>query len=359
MMLEGRVIYCVVTGANRTKNVGDFLSLLQDRNADKIILIPTINAVPFLREASIPNGVIVRSDTIITTERIPEEDIVVVAPCTFDTMNKLTNGIADNYAMSVVHAAIGKKKPIIVAFSMGAQYWNHPLTDGAVKTLQSFGIETIWPEFVYTDDGTLEKITMSPWEKVTDSVCHKFQKTRYESDQHDRDSRYDKATAKYADLFKQTGSTLLWQHFVNGPAGFIALKIPDGILITRTGAEVGKLNDEDLTLIIGHEDKKISWMGYGAPSSETPMVLEIFERYPKARAIIHGHCREITYSKLANKYKSEKYLSYGQFGEAAKLYPILDKHGIAIMRLHGEVAIGKDFNDALGKYFDIYHKLVS
>lgn len=355
-MLKDKTVYCIVTGANRTKTIGDFLVILQKFGCKNIILMPTENSRPFLREAEIPEGVTVRFDSITSKEKIPEEDVIVVAPCTFNTMGKIANGDASSYPLSILHAAIGKKKPIIVAFSMADHYWNHPLAENFRKTLSSFGIELIWPEFLYSDNGEFIKLTMSPWEKVADSVCHKFEKCRFVSHQVSNKVNED-ILEKWADTFIKTGNTLEWQHFTRDTAGCLGVRIPEGILATRTGAKVGKLSRDDLTLITKRDNKDIYWVGKFPPSSETPMILELFEHFPAAQAIIHGHCTEITYSPLANKYKTESYLSYGSFGEAKKLYEILEENKIAIMRLHGEVVIGDNFDDALCRYLDLYHEM--
>lgn len=355
-MLRDKTIYCIVTGANRTKTIGDFLAMLQEFGCNNIILMPTENARPFLREAEIPDGVTVRFDSISSKEKIPEEDVVVVAPCTFNTMGKIANGDASSYPLSILHAAIGKKKPIIVAFSMADHYWNHPLTEKFRNILTSFGIEMIWPEFLYSDDGKFIKLTMSPWEKVIDSVCHKFEKCRFISHQVSTGINAE-VIEKWADTFINTGNTLEWQHFTRGTAGCLGIRIPEGVLVTRTGAKVGELSRDDLTLVTKRENDAVYWAGKSPPSSETPMFLELFEHFPTIQAVIHGHCTEITYSPFANRYKTDDYLSYGSFGEAEKLYSILEKNKIAIMRLHGEVAIGSSFNDILCRYLDLYHEM--
>ena len=100
-MLKGKTIYCVVTGAHRTATITAFLSMLRNNGASNIILIPTPAAISFLDFESISSDVIVRYESN-GYQQIPEEDIVVVAPCTFDTFSKIASGIADNYALSIV-----------------------------------------------------------------------------------------------------------------------------------------------------------------------------------------------------------------------------------------------------------------
>jgi flavoprotein len=40
--------------------------------------------------------------------------LVLLAPCSFNSLNKLAHGIADNLALSVVAEAIGRSTPVIV-----------------------------------------------------------------------------------------------------------------------------------------------------------------------------------------------------------------------------------------------------
>ena len=355
-MLKGKTIYCVVTGAHRTATIAVFLSMLENNGASNIILIPTPAAMSFLDFESISSNVIVRYESN-GHQQIPEEDIVVVAPCTFDTFSKITFGIADNYALSIIHAAIGKKKPVIVAPSMGTQYWWHPIISNNLKTLAEYGIEVIWPEYIYEPDKTLQKISMAPWQKVLDCVCHKYQKLRYVGKQIDCQD-FQKIVSENYPIFARFGHILQQDHYTNAKAGFLALMMDDGkILITRTGAMVGNLNREDLTIITGHDTNNcVYWCGKYPPSSETPLVLETFKTFPEAKAIIHGHCKDVTYSPNLLDYLRKEYLAYGQWGELFKISPLLEKFGCAIMKLHGEIVIGESFDQALSRYREMYEK---
>ena len=100
-MLRGKTIYCIVTGAHRTTTVAVFLNMLKEAHARDIILMPTAAAEPLLDAQTIPDDVIIRR-TSNGNMQIPEEDIVVVAPCTFNTFSKIATGIADNYPMSII-----------------------------------------------------------------------------------------------------------------------------------------------------------------------------------------------------------------------------------------------------------------
>jgi phosphopantothenoylcysteine synthetase/decarboxylase len=182
-MLEGKVIYVVTTGANKSKDVKILLDYLKAEGA-RCILMPTATSCSIMDLKNVDDYQIRkdytfnRADSI--NERVPEEDIIVVAPCTFNTFSKIANGIADNYPLSIIHAAIGYGKYIVIAPSMNQGYFNHPITKGNFAKINSFGnVSIVYPEYIYKDDGTLDRITMAPWGKILDTVCHKYTKIRY------------------------------------------------------------------------------------------------------------------------------------------------------------------------------------
>ena len=161
---------------------------------------------------------------------------------------------------------------------------------------------------------------------------------------------------KHFPEFFTVGKFLQENQYTNGVAGFIAKKIPEGVLITSTGSAVGALKRENLTLILDWKDHTVSWAGNEKPSSETPLVLELFENFQNKTVIVHGHCKDITYSDKTLKYNSSEYLRYGDWGELYKIKPVIDKYQKGIMKLHGEIILADTFDEALSMYFDMYQE---
>ncbi len=357
-MLKGKVVYVVTTGANKSKDVKILLDYLKAEGAI-CILMPTATSCSIMDLRTVENYQIKRDYTFnradSTNERIPEEDVVVVAPCTFNTFSKIANGIADTYPLSIIHSAIGYGKYIVIAPSMNQGYFNHPITKENFAKINSFGnVSIVYPEYIYKEDGTLDRITMAPWEKILDTICHRYTKIRYS----DKRVEYDMTDiiAEYFPEFFTVGKFLQDNQYTNGVAGFIAKRIKEGILITATGSSVGALKRENLTLILDWKDHIVSWAGQYRPSSETPLVLELFENFPNKNVIIHGHCKDITYSNKTLKYNSSEYLRYGEWGELYKIKPIIERYQKGIMKLHGEIIISETFGDALSKYCDMYQE---
>lgn len=360
-MLKGKVVYVVTTGANKSKDVKILLDYLKAEGAT-CILMPTATSCSIMDLRTV-EGYQIRKDYTFNradsiNERIPEEDVIVVAPCTFNTFSKIANGIADNYPLSIIHAAIGYGKYIVIAPSMNQGYFKHPITRENFAKINSFGnVSIVYPEYIYKEDGTLDRITMAPWEKILDNVCHRYTKIRYSDKQVD----YDMAdiVAKYFLELFTVGKFLQENQYTNGVAGFIAKKIPEGVLITSTGSSVGALKRENLTLILDWKDHIVSWAGTAKPSSETPLVLELFENFPNKNVVVHGHCKDITYSNKTLKYNSSEYLRYGEWGELYKIKPVIDEYQKGIMKLHGEIILADTFDDALLLYSDMYHETLN
>ncbi|HXK15154.1 MAG TPA: bifunctional phosphopantothenoylcysteine decarboxylase/phosphopantothenate--cysteine ligase CoaBC [Gaiellaceae bacterium] len=70
-------------------------------------------------------------------------DLLVVAPCTANTLAKLAHGIADNV---LTEAALAHRGPILVAPAMNPRMWQSPATRANVETLRARGIELTGPD---------------------------------------------------------------------------------------------------------------------------------------------------------------------------------------------------------------------
>ncbi len=71
--------------------------------------------------------------------------LTLVAPATFNTLNKIAQGIADTLAHSLVAEAIGANWPVIVAPSMNPALANHPQVAQSLKNLQRWGVTVVEP----------------------------------------------------------------------------------------------------------------------------------------------------------------------------------------------------------------------
>ncbi len=70
-------------------------------------------------------------------------DLVVVAPATADLLAKMTHGLADDLASTVLLAT---DKRVLVAPAMNVRMWDHPATQANMATLRARGVAVIGPD---------------------------------------------------------------------------------------------------------------------------------------------------------------------------------------------------------------------
>src|SRR6266436_3789970 len=79
-------------------------------------------------------------------------DLLLVAPCTANTLAKLAHGLADNV---LTEAALAHRGPTLVAPAMNPRMWSHPATRANAETLRSRGIALVGPDEGETAEGEL------------------------------------------------------------------------------------------------------------------------------------------------------------------------------------------------------------
>ena len=79
-------------------------------------------------------------------------DLLVVAPCTANTLAKLAHGLADNV---LTEAALAHRGPVLVAPAMNPRMWAHPATRGNAETLRARGVVLVGPDEGETAEGEL------------------------------------------------------------------------------------------------------------------------------------------------------------------------------------------------------------
>jgi phosphopantothenoylcysteine decarboxylase / phosphopantothenate---cysteine ligase len=79
-------------------------------------------------------------------------DLLVVAPCTANTLAKLATGLADN---ALTEAALAYRGPMLVAPAMNPRMWAHPATRANAETLRGRGVLLVGPDEGETAEGEL------------------------------------------------------------------------------------------------------------------------------------------------------------------------------------------------------------
>lgn len=161
------VAYLVLSGTTTAARGPELLRGLVGLGFSAVMAIPTPNAsrVVALRELADVEGVqVVQSYFDLGIRPRPPRGVVLFAPCSFNSLNKLAHGIADNLALSVTAEAIGRGTPVIVGPSLNAPLLNHPQAQASLKSLPGWGVTVVPP----VDEG--EGPRLAPTAKLIDAV---------------------------------------------------------------------------------------------------------------------------------------------------------------------------------------------
>ena len=161
------VAYLVLSGTSTAARCPELLRGLVGLGFATVIALPTPNASRVIapRElADVEGAQVVQSYFDLAIRPRPPRGVVLFAPCSFNSLNKLAHGIADSLALSVVAEAIGRGTPVIVGPSLNAPLLNHPQAQASLKTLPSWGVTIVPP----VDEG--EGPRLAPSAALLDAV---------------------------------------------------------------------------------------------------------------------------------------------------------------------------------------------
>jgi phosphopantothenoylcysteine synthetase/decarboxylase len=161
------VAYLVISGAATAARCPEILRGLVDLGFPTVIALPTPNASRVLAPrdlADIPGVRVVESYFDLAIRPSPPRGVVLFAPCGFNSLNKLAQGIADSLALSVVAEAIGRATPVIVAPSLNQPLLDHPVAQASLRTLPEWGVILVPP----LDEGAGPRL--APTRQLLDAV---------------------------------------------------------------------------------------------------------------------------------------------------------------------------------------------
>jgi phosphopantothenoylcysteine synthetase/decarboxylase len=161
------IAYLILSGTTTASRCPEITRGLLALGFPSVIVIPTPNAARVIasRElADIPGARVVESYFDLAIRPRPPRGVVLFAPCSFNSLNKLAHGIADTLALSVAAEAIGRRTPVIVAPSLNQPLLEHPAAQASLKTLPGWGVVVVPP----VDDGTGPRL--APTETLLDAV---------------------------------------------------------------------------------------------------------------------------------------------------------------------------------------------
>jgi phosphopantothenoylcysteine synthetase/decarboxylase len=166
------VLYVVACGGRPAADIPTFLKRMQT-SGWHVCVIATPSALKFMDCDLIAaiTGHKVRYDYKQSDEpdALPQPDAFVIAPATFNTVNKITCGVSDTLALGMLNEAIGMGKPIIAVPTPNVDLARHPAFQASVKALRSWGVNlmfdpTKWP--LPTPNMGPPASALFPWEDL-------------------------------------------------------------------------------------------------------------------------------------------------------------------------------------------------
>ena len=140
--------YLIVTGTGIAATATPALVAGLAARFPTVLVLPTPNAARVLNRyevSRLPGARLVESYFDAAILPRPPDGLVLVAPCGFNSLNKLSWGIADNLALSVAAEAIGRGTPVIVAIACNTPLWAHPRAPESAATLRRWGVTVLDP----------------------------------------------------------------------------------------------------------------------------------------------------------------------------------------------------------------------
>ena len=155
------VVYLLLSGTTTAVRTPEIVRGLIALGFATVIAIPTPNASRVIAPwalADIEGVRVVESYFDAAIRPRPPRGVVLFAPCSFNSLNKLAQGIADSLALSVAAEAIGRGTPVIVGPSLNQPLLDHPVAQASLLTLPKWGVIVVPP----ADDGGGPRLAPTP-----------------------------------------------------------------------------------------------------------------------------------------------------------------------------------------------------
>ncbi|KOX13196.1 flavoprotein [Nocardiopsis sp. NRRL B-16309] len=174
-MGDQKTLYVVVCAAGPASEVGTLVRLAQGRGwTVQVMATPAAVSLIEVETLKKQTGRLVRSQHRAPGDpRSPKADAIVIAPATFNTINKLANGIADNYVLDVVSEAIGLGVPTVILPFVNSAYASRAPFRESIKKLRTeevfvlIGLGAFTPHEAGSGSSVFDKF---PWQLALDEA---------------------------------------------------------------------------------------------------------------------------------------------------------------------------------------------
>jgi len=150
--LKGKKIILAVTGSASAYRAPDIARLLIRHGGEVIAVMSDmaeqiihLNLLEWATGNSVVTKLTGRIEHIEYTTGESKADLLLIAPCTANTVGKIANGIDDTPVTSFVASALGANQPIVIALAMHATMYEQPIVQGNIRRLTELGIAFVEP----------------------------------------------------------------------------------------------------------------------------------------------------------------------------------------------------------------------
>jgi phosphopantothenoylcysteine synthetase/decarboxylase len=167
------VLYLVVCGVSNAASSYDFITEVQ-ADGWEVCVIATPSGAGFVDTQILTS---LTGHPVRTTYKkpdapdvLPPANAYVVAPASFNTVNKLCNGISDTLAVGIICEAIGRRQPVIVAPWMNRALASHSAYARSVQNLQDDGVRMVLTDRTRPGAGDSDMGGEFPWKAILAEV---------------------------------------------------------------------------------------------------------------------------------------------------------------------------------------------
>jgi phosphopantothenoylcysteine synthetase/decarboxylase len=161
------VLYVVVCAAPAAASVGEFITLAQGEGwLVRVIATPMGERFVDARQLAEMTGDRVRTAFRMLDEadELPAADAVVVAPATFNTVNKWAAGITDTFATGLLCELTGVRVPILTVPLVKDALARHVAFGRSLVVLRGMGVHVLY------DPDAPPQARMPSWQRVLDEL---------------------------------------------------------------------------------------------------------------------------------------------------------------------------------------------
>jgi phosphopantothenoylcysteine synthetase/decarboxylase len=102
-------------------------------------------------------------------ESVPEAQAIVVAPATFNTINRWVAGITNTVAVGTLCEYLGLDAPIVAVPNVNPPLARHPTFRASLRQLREWGVRVLF------DESAPREARMPPWEEILEEVNRAYE----------------------------------------------------------------------------------------------------------------------------------------------------------------------------------------